>query len=264
MERQLPWIAAVVTAVFLVAVLGLVSYAKHQEVVRTRLALAEAQASADQLEQELARLREQNTGLEARLRDLEAERETEVRQRDTLLAEMQAALESRDVTISELQGRLTVDILDRVLFDSGEADLKPEGQAVLRKVAAVLSAHPDRQVLVAGHTHTVPTRRAARPRFPSSWELSTARATAAVRFLSEQCGRDPRRLGAVGYGEYRPIADNRTAEGRARNRRIEIVVLPAESAAVPPVSGERAAPPAPWSPEAPSEAAGPAAPGTPP
>lgn len=260
MERQLPWIAALVTAVFLTAVLGLVSYAKHQEVIRTRLALAEAQAAADQREQELARLREQSAGLEARLQELEAERETEVRQRDTLLAEMQAVLESRDVTISELQGRLTVDILDRVLFDSGEADLKPEGQAVLRKVAAVLAAHPDRQVLVAGHTDTVPIKPAARHRFPSNWELSTARATAAVRFLAEQCGLDPRRLGAVGYGEYRPIADNRTAEGRARNRRIEIVVLPAKSAVVSPASGERALPDVPLPPEASSEPAGPSPP----
>jgi chemotaxis protein MotB len=78
---------------------------------------------------------------------------------------------------------------------------------------------------VVGHTDNVPIRLAARKRFPSNWELSTARATAAVRFLSEEAGVDPRRLGAVGYGEFRPVAENTSAEGRARNRRIAITIL---------------------------------------
>jgi chemotaxis protein MotB len=76
-----------------------------------------------------------------------------------------------------------------------------------------------------GHTDNVPIRPAARKRFPSNWELSTARATAAVRFLTEEAGIDPRRLGAVGYGEFRPVADNATPEGRAHNRRIAITIL---------------------------------------
>ena len=76
----------------------------------------------------------------------------------------------------------------------------------------------------------MPIRAAARNRFPSNWELSTARATAAVRFLTENAGVDPRRLGAVGYGEFRPVADNATPEGRARNRRIAITILSEELA----------------------------------
>ena len=77
----------------------------------------------------------------------------------------------------------------------------------------------------------MPIRASARSRFPSNWELSTARATAAVRFLTENAGVDPRRLGAVGYGEFRPVADNATPEGRARNRRIAITILSEEMAA---------------------------------
>ncbi len=229
MERQLPWVVAVVAAVFLAAVLGLVSSAKHHEALRARQALQELEARLDEAEHQLAQAREQVASLESHIRELETERATELQQRDTLLTEMQAALESRDVILSELRGRLTVDILERVLFDLGEAELKPEGQAVLRKVAGVLAGHPDRSVQVVGHTDNVPIKPGARHRFPSNWELSTARATAAVRFLVEECGLDPRRLSAVGCGEHRPIADNRTAEGRARNRRIEIVVLPAEA-----------------------------------
>ena len=140
------------------------------------------------------------------------------------------ALESKDVTISQLQGKLTVNILDRILFDSGEAELKPGGSEVLRKVAAILMQHPTLKVHVIGHTDDVPIRAAARKRFPSNWELSTARATAAVRFLTEQAGIDPRRLGAVGYGEFRPVAENTTPEGRARNRRIAITILSEEMA----------------------------------
>ena len=149
-----------------------------------------------------------------------------MQQQSALEQQMRAALESKDITISELQGRLTVSIVDRVLFDSGDVEIKPEGQQVLRKVAGILAQHPKRQIHVIGHTDNVPIRR----KYPSNWELSCARATAAVRFLQEQAGVDPRRLGALGYGEFHPLADNATAEGRAKNRRIAIVVLPEELA----------------------------------
>jgi chemotaxis protein MotB len=160
---------------------------------------------------------------------------------------MRAALESKDVTISQLQGKLTVNILDRVLFDSGEAELKSGGEEVLRKVAAVLAQHPNVKLHVIGHTDNVPIRAGARNRFASNWELSTARATAAVRFLSEKAGVDPRRLGAVGYGEFRPVADNATAEGRARNRRIAITILSEELAGadIVPAALTNTLPPAP-------------------
>ena len=143
---------------------------------------------------------------------------------------MRAELESKDVTISKLQGKLTVNILDRILFDSGEAVLKPDGEAVLNKIAAILGQHPDLKIHVIGHTDNVPIRPSARNRLASNWELSTARALAAVRFLTERAGVAPTRLGAVGYGEFRPIADNSTAEGRARNRRIAITILADELA----------------------------------
>ncbi|HWH70479.1 MAG TPA: OmpA family protein, partial [Candidatus Sulfotelmatobacter sp.] len=142
--------------------------------------------------------------------------------------EMRAALENKDVTISQLQGKLTVNILDRVLFDSGEAELKADGAAVLRKVAEVLAQHPKLKIHVIGHTDNVPIKASPRGRFASNWELSAARALSAVRFLSEKAGVESARLGAVAYGEFRPVADNATAEGRARNRRIAITILSEE------------------------------------
>src|SRR5215203_2824 len=157
---------------------------------------------------------------------LSEENKTVVQTQQSLEDEMRKALESKEVTISELRGKLTVNILDRILFDSGEAELKAEGQRILEKIAGVLAQHTNRQVHIIGHTDDVPIHR----RFASNWELSTARATAAVRFLQEQAGVDPRRLGALGYGQFHPIAPNTTAEGRAKNRRIEVVILPLELA----------------------------------
>jgi chemotaxis protein MotB len=171
----------------------------------------------------LAAAQDRSQELRAEVQRLEQEQQTITEAQRRLESEMRTALESRDVTISELAGKLTVNILDRVLFASGEAEITAEGQAVLRKVAEVLGQFPDRQIQVIGHTDNVPIRTV---RFPSNWELAAARATAAVRFLSEQAGVDPKRLGALGYGEFHPVADNATAEGRAKNRRIAIVVLP--------------------------------------
>lgn len=250
------WIAAGTLAVLLIVVLlcwatavgrlrGLESFpAKLRDAnEKLRNALAENQKDQDQL-----------AALRAQVADLEKEKDTAVQSAKGLEDEMRSGLESKDVTISNLKGKLTVNILDRVMFDSGEAVVKPDGESVLRKIAAFLAEHRDLKIQVIGHTDNVPIRN----RFPSNWELSTARALAAVHFLTEKAGVDPRRVGAAGYGEFRPIADNSTPEGRARNRRIAITILPDElsgadavPAAKPETPGEP--PPQPAAPEAPEK-----------
>ncbi len=174
---------------------------------------------------------DQITALQGQVADLEKQKEAAMQMSNGLENEMRNDLESKDVTISKLQGKLTVSILDRVMFDSGEAVLKPAGQTVMQKIADLLTKHPELKIHVIGHTDNVPIRPGAHSRFASNWELSTARALAAVHYLTEQGGVDPHRVGAVGYGEFRPIADNATAEGRAKNRRIAITILPDELAA---------------------------------
>ena len=169
---------------------------------------------------------DQIAALQTQVDTLQKEKDQAAQMSKSLENEMRADLESKDVTISRLQGKLTVNILDRVMFDSGEAILKPDGEAVLRKVAALLGEHPTLKIHVIGHTDNVPIH----AKFASNWELSTARALAAVHFLTEKAGVDPRRVGAVGYGEYRPMADNSTPEGRAKNRRIAITILSDELA----------------------------------
>jgi chemotaxis protein MotB len=237
---------SIFSAAILFGVLGL-------QVRQRGLALREAESAleaarqADQsasrtnetLAAELTRTREQVEELQRQVKDAtEAQQELE--------KQMRAELESKDVTISELQGKLTVSILDRVLFDSGEAAIKPEGEAVLRKIARVLSQFPNRQIHVVGHTDNVPIRGRTPGGFANNWELSTGRAVAAVRFLHDKAGVDPRRLAAVGYGEFHPLAENSTPEGRARNRRIAVVILPEEVAPsdLPPPAARTNAPPA--------------------
>jgi chemotaxis protein MotB len=230
MPKETWYIAAALTLALLLGLLVFSSYERKQAAARAQAALAEARSLAEQSQAHEEELKEKLAQSLERIGQLEKEQEAATQTHRTLEDEMRTALESKDVTISKLQGKLTVNILDHVLFDSGEADLKPDGAAVLQKVGAILAEHPSLKIHVIGHTDNVPIRAAARSRFPSNWELSTARATAAVRFLTEKAGVDPRRLGALGYGEFRPVADNATAEGRARNRRIEIVILPDEVA----------------------------------
>ncbi|GAB6876208.1 flagellar motor protein MotB [Thermaerobacter litoralis] len=110
---------------------------------------------------------------------------------------------------------------DQVFFDLGRAELRPEGRNLLRRLAPILARVPG-TILVEGHTDNLPIRSG---RYPSNWELSTARATTVVRYLAEQAGLDPRRLAAAGYGEWRPRYPNTSEANRAKNRRVEIVLL---------------------------------------
>jgi chemotaxis protein MotB len=206
--------------------------ARHQKDAETMHSMQEA---TDTLKADLANARAQIqtnqdliTSLTNQVAALQKEKEQVSKTSKSLEDEMRSQLESKDVTISKLQGRLTVNIVDRVMFDSGEAVLKPDGEVVMRKIAQILQEHPQLSIHVVGHTDNIPIRQTAQSRFASNWELSAARALAAVHFLTERAGVDPRRVGAVGYGEFRPVADNATAEGRAKNRRIAITILPEE------------------------------------
>jgi chemotaxis protein MotB len=129
----------------------------------------------------------------------------------------------RVVRVPRPDGNLQrVSFADRVLFDSGDDLLKPTGRALLVRLAAVLRSHQSsyRSIRVEGHTDDQPIRTV---RFPSNWELSSARATSVVR-LFQACGIPAKRLTAAGRGEFHPVGSNETALGRALNRRIEIVL----------------------------------------
>lgn len=228
---RLAWLAAGVLAVSCFSLIALWVTGRARQTQE----LQNLQSQIDDAKSQLATAQAVNqtnlgsiVSLKSQIADLEKQKQQVTQTSKTLEDEMRSQLESKDVTISKLQGKLTVNILDRVMFDSGEAVLKPDGEDVMRKIADILKEHPQLSIHVVGHTDNVPIRLSTHSRFASNWELSTARALAAVHFLTEQAGVDPRRLGAVGYGEFRPVADNTTAEGRAKNRRIAITILPDE------------------------------------
>jgi chemotaxis protein MotB len=139
-----------------------------------------------------------------------------------LVEELEREVEAGKIEIHELKGQLQVRALESILFDSGSAELKPGGAAVLEKVARQLARIADHSIRVEGHTDDVPIRT---ERFQSNWELAVARAAGVVRAL-ERAGVEPERLSAQGFGPYKPIESNAEPAGRARNRRIEIVLVP--------------------------------------
>lgn len=140
-----------------------------------------------------------------------------------LSAQLQKEIQADQVRIKELQGQLTVTLVDEILFASGSAEMHAQGRSTLEKIIGTLQGVPDKRINVRGYTDNEPIGPALRARYPSNWELSTARSSDVVRFLQAK-GIDPKRLEASGYGEYQPVAPNTTPAGRKENRRIEIVL----------------------------------------
>jgi chemotaxis protein MotB len=145
---------------------------------------------------------------------------------DKLQEKMKEEIAHGDIQLTQSGGKLRVGLVDKILFHSGEAGISKRGEGVLARVGAILAPIEDRQILVSGHTDTTPISDKLKAQFPTNWELSTTRATTVVRFLSEKAGVPANRLVASGSGEHEPIATNKSPAGRARNRRIEILLTP--------------------------------------
>ncbi|MCX5785876.1 MAG: OmpA family protein [Elusimicrobia bacterium] len=162
----------------------------------------------------------------------EAAKETELAQvkknYEDLAANLKSEIANGEITITQLKGKLTVNMVDRILFASGLAVVKADGKKVLERIGSVLNSVKDKYIRIEGHTDNVPISSDLKNKYPTNWELSTARATAVARYLQDVAKVDPQRLVAAGYGEYKPIAPNDTPEHKALNRRIEIVLVPRE------------------------------------
>lgn len=244
--------------------LGLVGVAcgPSQEQLDTALAenadlqtqLDTSRAEGEALEARIAALQNQNSELVARLRalgedvqELEGERSSlqdnlqetqraleELRERERqaqarlatfqgLIERFRSMIESGQLRVRIVRNRMVVELPEGVLFDSGRADLKEDGQSTLGQVATVLSTIPNREFQIAGHTDNVPI---ANRRFPNNWALSTARAVTVARYLIDDGNVPANRISAAGYADTQPVSANDSAEGRAQNRRIEIVLVP--------------------------------------
>ena len=186
----------------------------------------------DQLEQEIAEHQEMIARLEAdkaatsqeldALRDEQRRRQEELRTFKELFGRLRALIDAGTIQVSFRKGRMIVELPSAVLFDSGKTELKPDGKAALDQLVEALGSVAHRDLMIAGHTDNVPINT---KRYKSNWELSTQRAVVVVSYMIEK-KLPADHLAAAGYGEMDPIADNATEEGKAKNRRIEIQLMP--------------------------------------
>jgi chemotaxis protein MotB len=180
----------------------------------------------DALRAERDRLATESGQLASTVADRDAEIARLEGARTALEAQLHAEIAGGDISVEDVDGEIRVRLSDQILFAPGSADLSTHGQAVIRRVASTLSTIADHVIEVGGHTDDTPLSEATQVRFPTNWELSTARATQVVRFLQEQCAIPGDRLVAAGYSQYRPATTLQTPAGRRRNRRIELVLRP--------------------------------------
>jgi chemotaxis protein MotB len=144
---------------------------------------------------------------------------------ESLVKDLKKEVESGKISIEQARGDLTLKVAEELFFDTGKAEIKPEGKKVLRRIGKILMKIPDKNVRVEGHTDNVPIGPSLKAAYPTNWELAAARAVNVVRFLHEEAGIDPQRLSAVAFAQYRPVDSNKTEKGRKKNRRVEIVLV---------------------------------------
>lgn len=190
-----------------------------------------------ELTQQGVKLQEENLELKKKLQAKDEDiqkKERELDQRinrmqetyDDLLHDLKAEIEQGNVTVTRLKGELKLNMVSKILFPSGSAELQKSGRAILDKVAAILKKTTDKDIQVQGHTDDRKiVSEGLKRKFSSNWELSAARALTVLKFI-ESAGVDSARLSAAGFGPHRPVMSNESEEGRQKNRRIEVVLVP--------------------------------------
>jgi len=202
--------------------------------------LATTQEEVDAKNAEIRELEEKRTALMGQITEMEKlleQKDAELIEKDEVIDEMASTrkniedrlkdqIASKQVRLETLEGKLKITFVDKILFNSGSAQINQAGQQSLLSLAGILRQEPDQRIVVEGHTDDVGVGKSLQHIYPTNWELSTARATAVVRFLQDKAEINPERLSALGYSYYQPIASNDTEEGQAQNRRIEIILVP--------------------------------------
>lgn len=185
------------------------------------------------IEEEVEKRRSEVDRLQRRMTDLSGQKrlaESQIGQMKTtyesLLSDLEKQIQNQEVTIRAYKEKISVTFVDRILFGLGKATITPGGKRVLKQVGQILKDVRDKQIRVVGHTDDIPITAKYRFKYPSNWELSAARAAAVVRYFQNDIGVDPGNLEAVGQSYYKPIASNTTKDGRAQNRRVNIIIAP--------------------------------------
>jgi len=216
--------------------------------------LVETRNRAELGDKNLHSLQEKYEAMEANFRDLEGKNfklankienvsqelkkeKTVIQEKDTKIVALEETrrkieiglkdqIASQVIKLEEMEGKLKVTFVDKILFNSGSVQINPRGQELLLEFAESFRENGSQNIVVEGHTDDVSVGAALKRRFPSNWELSTARAASVARFFQEQAGLEPVRLAATGYSYFQPVALNDSEEGRSQNRRIEIILVP--------------------------------------
>jgi len=144
--------------------------------------------------------------------------------RKKIEAGLKEQIANQQIKIEEIEGKLKLTFIDKILFNSGSTKINKKGKEILLTFAESIQEDKDHNILVEGHTDNVGVGSALKSKFPSNWELSTARSSAVVRFLQEEGSIEPERLSAIGFSYFKPVASNDEEEGRSQNRRIEIIL----------------------------------------
>jgi chemotaxis protein MotB len=207
---------------------GCVTRGSYEELESERNAIAER---VDALEQEREALEKEREALRSRLLEQEAEADRLRGTYDSLVSDLKSELATGQVRIEQLREGIRVNLAQEILFPTGSAQLDDQGREILLKVSNRLKEMPN-AIEVEGHTDDVRISSALKSRYPTNWELAAARAARVVRLFQES-GIDPTRMTAVSYGPFHPEVPNDSPENRAKNRRIEIKLLPAEDSTMP-------------------------------
>jgi chemotaxis protein MotB len=242
---RLPWVIVAVAVALAVAILavGWLPARSESSKLGQRVKQLSTQAEKQQSDlrarqQEVDQLKASSSELQRKLDSTKGELNAAIQEREALKTELREAqrdlsetlgkeIAAGDVLIQERRGELVVDVSDRLLFDEGQTEVSDAGKELLRQVAKSIKRLPPKlRFQVGGHTDS---KRVVSPelveRYPTNWELSTARACNVVRYLQETGKVPGRQLIAAGFAQYRPASTNNTKAGRKKNRRIEIVVV---------------------------------------
>lgn len=197
---------------------------------QNRQLLAELEEKEQALVKEQARLDKLQRDLDARsrrvneLEELIAAKDAKMNALKEAISKALTNFEGKGLTVEQRDGKVYISMENKLLFSSGSWAVNAEGRQAVKQLGQVLAENPDIAVLIEGHTDNVPYGGSGP--LNDNWDLSTKRATSIVQILKENNNIDPQNLTAAGRGEYAPIATNETAEGRAKNRRIEVILTP--------------------------------------
>lgn len=202
--------------------------AKNSQKNRELLAQLEAKEQALAAENErLEKLKKELESRSQRVAELEsviAAKDANMRALKDAISKALTNFEGKGLTVEQRDGKVYVSMENKLLFESGSWYVGAQGKQAVKQLASVLADNPDIAILIEGHTDNVPYKGNAQ--LSGNWDLSTKRATAIVNILRENNAINPENLTAAGRGEYAPVAPNDSAEGRAKNRRIEVILTP--------------------------------------